>query len=72
MRIWLWIIVEDAASHYQIPFMRFILSSIGVVSTVFMVCNHVDQLRFATEEKAFLKWHDKHIDNKLIKLIKAE
>lgn len=72
MRTWLWTDVVDAAGHYQLPVMQLALFSIGVVVAVFIICNLIDQLRIATVEKAFLKWYDKHIDNKLNKLIKSE
>ena len=72
MRRWLWSDVVDSVGHYQLPVVQLALFSIGVVLTVFTICNLIDQLRIATVEKAFLKWYDKHIDNKFNKLIKTE
>ena len=72
MRKWLWTDVVDAVGHYQLPLLQLALFSVGVVIAVFIICNLIDQLRIATVEKAFLKWYDKHIDNKLNKLIKSE
>lgn len=72
MRLWLWTDVVDAAGHYHLPVIQLALFCVGVVLAVFITCNIIDQLRIATVEKSFLKWYDKHIDNKLNKLIKSE
>lgn len=72
MRTWLWTDVIGAVKHYQLPFAQLAIYSIGVVISIFIICNLIDQLRIATIEKAFLKWYDKHIDNKLNKMIKSE
>ena len=72
MRIWLWKDVIDAVGHYQLPILQLAIFSVSVVFVVFIICNLIDQLRIATIEKAFLKWYDKHIDNKLNIFIKTE
>ena len=72
MRTWLWTDVVGAVGHYQLPLLQLALFSVSVVLAVFIICSLIDQLRIATVEKAFLKWYDKHIDNKLNKVIKSE
>lgn len=72
MRTWLWKDTIDVAGHYCLPLGQLIMFSIGIVLAVFIISNLIDQLRIAFLEKVFLKWYDKHVDNKLNKLIKSE
>lgn len=72
MRMWLWRDFIDASGHFQLPLFQLASFSVGVVLAVFILCNLIDQLRIATIEKVFLKWYDKHIDNKLNTLIKSK
>ena len=58
MRTWLWKDTIDVVSHYTLPLGQLIIFSIGVVLSVFVVCNLIDQVRIATLEKWFLNMYD--------------
>lgn len=58
MRTWLWKDTVDCVGHYSLPFGYLILYSAGVVLTIFVVCNLIDQLRINTLEKWFFDWYD--------------
>lgn len=59
MRIWLWKDTINALEYYSLPLGLIILFSIGVVLSVFIICNLMDQLRINTLEKWFFKCYDK-------------
>jgi len=59
MRMWLWRDTIDVVGHYSLPCGEFVLFSIGIVFTVFIVCNMIDQIRILTVEKYFFNWFDK-------------
>ena len=64
MRTWLWKDTVDVVGHYSMPIGSLIVYSIGVVLTVFVICNLIDQLRINTIEKWFFKWYDNKIATK--------
>lgn len=65
MRQWLWKDTVDVIGHYTtLPLGQLILFSIGVVLTIFIVCNLIDQLRIATVEKWFFNWYDRKLSAK--------
>ena len=65
MRQWLWKDCVDVVGHYQtLTTVELALYSIGVIFTIFIVCNLIDQLRIAILEKGFLHWYDKTISVK--------
>lgn len=64
MRTWLWRDTVDVVSHYALPVGQLILFSVGVVLTVFIVCNLIDQMRISTIEKWFFNWYDNKVSAK--------
>ena len=64
MRQWLWKDVVNAPAHFPLPLFQLILFSLGVVLTIFIVCNLIDQLRIATVEKWFFNWYDRKLSAK--------
>ena len=58
MRQWLWKDFVDCVGHYSLSLGDLILYSTGVVLSIFIVCNLIDQLRIATVENAFFRWYD--------------
>lgn len=58
VRPWLWKDLVDCVGHYAMPLGELILYSVGVVLSIFVVCNLVDQLRINTLEKWFFNWYD--------------
>ena len=48
----------------EIPLGNLILYSIGVVLSIFIVCNLIDQLRIVTLEKWFFRWYDNKLSAK--------
>lgn len=60
MRTWLWKDTVDCVGHYSLQLGALMLYSIGVVLTIFIICNLVDQFRIATFEKYFFRWFDQH------------
>ena len=65
MRQWLWKDTVDVIGHYTtLPLGQLILFSVGVVLTIFIVCNLIDQLRIATVEKWFFNWYDRKLSAK--------
>ena len=69
MRTWLWRDTVDVVGHYTLPLGELVLFSVGVVLTVFVICNLIDQLRIATIEKYFFNWYDNKISMKADALI---
>lgn len=69
MRTWLWRDTFDVAGHYALPLGELVLFSVGVVLTVFIVCNLIDQLRIATFEKWFFNWYDNRVSVKADTLV---
>ena len=68
MRKWLWADTVDVIGHYSLPFGNLVFYSVGVVLSIFVVCNLIDQLRIATLESVFLKWYDsRNVPKVLIK-----
>ena len=51
----------DCVGHYTLPLGQLILYSVGVVVTIFIVCNLIDQLRSKLIEKPFFDWYDKKL-----------
>ena len=77
MRTWLWNDVVDVAGYYYaLPTWKLALYSVGVVLTIFLISNLIDQLRILTAEKWFLQWYDKEVslkaDNWVNKLLKKQ
>ena len=65
MRQWLWKDTVDVIGHYTtLPLGQLIVFSVGVVLTIFIVCNLIDQLRIATVEKWFFNWYDRKLSAK--------
>lgn len=64
MMAWLWMDTVDVVGHYSYPLGQLVLFSIGVVLSIFIICNIIDQLRIATLEKWFLNWYDHKLSNK--------
>lgn len=59
MRTWLWKdLVASVAHYYSMSTGVLILYSIGVVLTIFIICNLIDQIRIYTVEKWFFLWYD--------------
>ena len=61
MRIWLWKDTIDVIGHSALPLGKLMFFSIGVVLTIFIMCNIIDQLRINTLERLFFSWYDKKI-----------
>ena len=64
MRAWLWKDTIDVVGHYYLPLGQLVLFSVGVVLSIFLVCNIIDQLRIATLEKWFFNWYDRKLSSK--------
>lgn len=64
MRTWLWKDTLDIVGHYSMPIGELVLYCFGVVISVFLICNLIDQLRIATFEKWFLNWYDNKVAKK--------
>lgn len=58
MRTWLWNDTINAVEYFSLPFGFLILYSIGIVISVFIICNLIDQVRMVTLEKWFFNWYD--------------
>ena len=69
MRTWLWKDTIDVVGHFSLTLGQLILFSIGVVSTIFIVCNFIDQLRIVTLEKWFFDWYDRKLSEKADKFV---
>ena len=69
MRSWLWKDTVDVVSHYTLPFSALVLFSVGVVITIFIVCNLIDQIRIATIEKWFFYWYYSKVSAKVNSLV---
>ena len=65
MRLWLWKDTIDVVGHFSLPLAQLVLFSLGVVMSVFIICNLIDQLRMATIEKWFFKWYDSKLSAKV-------
>lgn len=61
---WLWRDTIDVIGHYSLSLGNLILYSIGVVLSIFIVCNLIDQLRIVTLEKWFFRWYDRRLAGK--------
>ena len=65
MRTWLWKETVDCVGHYySLTTGSLVLYSIGVVLSIFIICNLIDQLRIATVEKWFFRWYDRRVATK--------
>ena len=65
MRTWLWKDTIDVVGHFTtMNIDMFIVFSIVVVLSVFIICNLIDQIRIATLERWFLRWYDNIIAQK--------
>ena len=70
MRTWLWKDVVDSVGHYySMTTGTLALYSLGVVFSIFIVCNMIDQLRMATLEKWLLRWYDNKLSAKADRFI---
>lgn len=69
MRQWLWKDTVDVIGHYSLPIGQLMLFSFGVVITIFVLCNLIDQLRIATLEKWFFHWYDNKLSAKADELV---
>ena len=65
MRTWLWKDTVDCVGHYSLPLSQLILYSVGVVITIFVICNLIDQLRSKLIEKPIFDWYDKKLTQKV-------
>lgn len=69
MRTWLWNDTINAVEYYSLPLGLLILYSIGIVISVFIICNLIDQVRIVTLEKGFFNWYDKKVSVKVDAII---
>lgn len=65
VRSWLWRDEMNIIDHFSMPLYMFILFSIAVVLTVFLVCILIDQLRAKFIENPYFKWYDTHLSEVL-------
>lgn len=72
MRTWLWKDTVDVMGHYSQPLGQLVLYSIGIVMSVFVICNVIDQLRIATLEKWFFNWYDQKLSSRMEKIVNEE
>lgn len=66
MRTWLWKDFIDVVGHsVSLTIGELVLFSVASISSIFIVCYFIDQLRMATIEKIFLNWYDCKIATKV-------